>query len=150
MMKNILYLIIIITLTSCTTKPRKKLSFDELPFDVRNKFHSVYNYKEPPTINGQGDTVTWYSPPFSECYNLNYGCGCEIGSEGGILRNPKFVISSCNKTIKISWEVLQRVFIIKNDNIYFPAAKDGILTTGEARAFNMKIDTVDFYVQKFN
>ena len=123
-----------------------EITYQELPSDVRNKFKEVYNYKEPPKIvNGLKDS---YMAPFVECYNMNKDCPCKIESKGGIIRDAFFVFTSCTKTKKISWGILQRVFIIKNDSIYYPWSTSAGTRTGEARAFHVKIDTLKFRVEK--
>lgn len=124
-----------------------EITNQELPSDVRNKFKEVYNYKEPPKISSKGDTL-WYSPPFVECYNMNKDCPCKIESKGGIIRDAFFVFTSCTKTKKISWGILQRVFIIKNDSIYYPWSTTAVTETGESRSTLIKIDTLKFRVEK--
>lgn len=164
--RSSIWVAILFSIYSCSSKNNKDLTYQQLPSDVKAKFQYVYNHYEPPKVNSGGDTIDWYLPPFSECYNLNKNCNCEIESRGGILRNPFFVIKSCNKKVKISWEVLERVFIIKNDSIYYPYHTEkvkyedvnngeefdqvvgGTLTVGKPRSFNIKIDTMGFYVQK--
>ncbi|SMP13292.1 hypothetical protein [Chryseobacterium profundimaris] len=149
-MKRILPIYLIVCLYSCSQPERKKITYRNLPSDVRAKFENVYHYKTPPVVNAEGDTVDWYSPPFAECFNLKNNCKCNVESKGGVISNPYFVITSCGKESEISWEILQRVFIIKNDSIYFPNAKNAVTTTGESRAFNIKLDTISFYVQEMN
>lgn len=141
---------LILFICSCSKPEIKEITYKDLPSDVRNKFENMYHYKTPPVVNAEGDTVEWYSPPFAECANLKKDCNCNVESKGGIISNPCFVINSCGKESEISWEVLQRVFIIKNDSIYFPSAKSAVTTTGESRAFNIRLDTVGFYVQKMD
>ncbi|WP_243348356.1 hypothetical protein [Parabacteroides sp. FAFU027] len=133
---------------SCSVKndDYKEITYQELPSDVRKKFKEVYGYKEPPKIIN-GKRVT-YMPPFVECYNVDQNCTCRIKSKGGIIRDPYFVITSCKKTAKMSWAILQRVFIIKNDSIYYPWSNDGVTTSGEARSFDVLIDTLKFRVEK--
>ncbi|MGC4128716.1 MAG: hypothetical protein QM564_03985 [Bergeyella sp.] len=147
MAKHLRY-VAIFFIYSCSSNNKKELTYQQLPFDIKTKFQYVYDYYESPKLDMKGDTIDWYMPPFSECYNLNKTCNCEIESGGGVIRNPFFMIKSCNKKVKISWEILQRVFIIKNDSIYFPNSKDAIITAGKPRSFNIKIDTIKFYVQK--
>jgi hypothetical protein len=126
----------------------KEVAYQELPSDVRKKFKEVYDYKEPPKISSKGDTV-WYSPPFVECYNIiDENCLCEIESKGGIVRDPFFVLISCDNTKKMSWAILQRVFIIKNDSIYYPWANSAGTRSGESRSFHVKIDTLKFRIEK--
>lgn len=144
------HIIFLIFLYGCSQPERKVMAYTDLPSDVRNKFENVYHYKTPPVVNAEGDTVDWYSPPFAECFNLKKNCGCSVESKGGVVSNPYFVINSCGKESKVSWEVLQRVFIIKNDSIYFPNSASAVTTTGESRSFNIKLDTVGFFVQKMD
>jgi len=150
LLKVSLLVFLLFCLCSCSQQERKKLAYRDLPSDVKDKFDAVYHYKTPPALNTEGDTVDWYSPPFAECFNLEKGCRCSVESKGGIISNPYLVIKSCGKESEISWEILQRVFIIKNDSIYFPNAKSAVTTTGESRAFNVKLDTLRFYVQKMD
>lgn len=123
-----------------------EITYQELPSDVRNKFKEVYNYKEPPKIeNGIEDS---YMPPFKDCYSMNKDCPCKVKSKGGIIRDAFFVITACDKTKKMSWAILERVFIIKNDSIYYPWSTSGVTTAGKPRSFNIKIDTIKFRVEK--
>lgn len=149
-MKPLFTICLLFFLYSCSQPEKKGITYKDLPLDVRNKFENVYHYKTPPVVNAEGDTVDWYSPPLAECYNLKKDCKCNVESKGGVITNPYFVITSCGKESEISWEILQRVFIIKNDSIYFPNAKNAATTTGESRAFNIKLDTISFYVQEMN
>lgn len=152
-MRKFWKLIIIIPLIiSCSVSDRPDLilKYHELPLDVKNKFNYVYDYEELPKINSQGDTIDWYSPPFVECYNLSEECNCQVESKGGIIRNPFFYITSCDNKTKISWSILQRVFIIKNDTIYYAFSKSASTTTGKPRSFNVKIDTLEFHLKKMN
>lgn len=139
---------VIFFIYGCSSNENRILTYKQLPPDVRDKFEYVYNYKEAPKVNVKGDTIDWYSPPFAECYNLNKSCHCEIESNGGLIDNPYFSIKSCGKKIDISWKVLQRVFIIKNDSIYFPNSRNAATSTGESRSFDIKIDTLNFTAQK--
>ena len=132
-------------LISCDNEKPISLSFEELPSDVRIKFIEVYN-TEYPKITNVGDTLN--SPPFVECYNLNPSLNCKIDSEGGIISNPFFVFESDKRKTKISWAVLQRVFIIKNDTIYYPISKSGLTQYRESRAKFVKIDTLTFESKK--
>lgn len=123
-----------------------EVTYQKLPSDVRSKFKEIYNYKGPPKIvNGEKDS---YMAPFVECYNLNKNCPCEIQSKGGIVRDAFFVITSCGKTKKMSWGILQRVFIIKNDSIYYPWSTSAVTTSGESRSFDIKIDALKFRIEK--
>lgn len=149
-MKFPLKIYLLFFLYSCSQPEKKEITYKDLPLDIKNTFENVYNYKTSPVVNTEGDTVDWYSPPFAECVDLKKNCKCIIESKGGIITNPYFVITSCGKKTEISWEILQRVFIIKNDSIYFPNAKSAVTTTGESRAFNIKLDTINFYVQKMD
>lgn len=124
-----------------------EVAYQKLPSDVKVKFQEIYNYKEPPKISSKGDTV-WYSPDFVECYNLNKNCPCEIQFKGGIVRDAFFVITSGGKTKKMSWAILQRVFIIKNDSIYYPWSTSAGIEAGEARSSLIKIDTLKFRIEK--
>lgn len=144
------FLVILTLILSCgaNDKPDLVLKYKELPLDVRNKFKYVYDYEELVKMNHQKDTIGWYSPPFAECYDLNRECECKLESKGGIIRNPFFSIESCDKSSKISWAILQRVFIIKNDTIYYPFSRSASTTTGEPRSFNVKIDTLEFHGKK--
>lgn len=167
-MKSLMYIITVFFAFSCNSESIvENVSFKKLPSDVREKFNYVYNYYEPPKVNAKGDTIT-YMAPFSECYSLNKNCSCKIESKGGIVRNPFFIIKSCSKEIKISWEVLERVFIIKNDSIYYPyhtykikyedvnngkefdQVVGGHTTMDKPRSYNVKIDTLNFRVQKMD
>ncbi|MDR2008021.1 MAG: hypothetical protein LBQ34_03500 [Alphaproteobacteria bacterium] len=125
----------------------KEITYQELPSDIRKKFKEIYNYKEPPKVSETGD-ISWYSPPFSECYNMNTDCPCNIRSGGGIIRNPYFVLTSCGKKKKMTWGILERVFIIKNDSVYYPWNRSAGTETGEARSFLVKIDTLKFRIEK--
>lgn len=79
-----------------------------------------------------------------------------------MIRKPFFLLSSCEVKIKISWKVLERVFIIKNDSIYYPyhtrnafyknsefdQVGGGFTTSDEPRSANIKIDVLNFAVEK--
>lgn len=144
----LIYIIAILFICNCSSTDKDNLTYRKLPSDVRTEFNNIYDYYEHPKINSAGDTIDWYMAPFAECRNLKKNCNCEIESKGGIVRNPFLIINSCNRKAIISWEILQRVFVIKNDSIYFPNSKEASTTAGKARSFNIKIDTVGFYVQK--
>jgi len=159
--------VLLLFLYGCSSNDKKSITYQQLPSDVKAKFQYTYNYWEPPEVNAKGDTVSLYTPKFSECYDLDKNCNCVIESKGGIFRNPFFVLKSCDyKNIKISWEVLERVFIIKNDSVYYPyqirkvkyndvnngeefdQVIGGLVTSGKSRSYNVKIDTLKFIVEK--
>ncbi len=146
-MKYLLYTIVIL-FVSCNTEQTRKIKYEDLPNDVKNKFQNIYNYVESPKILSN-DTI-WYMPPFSECYNLNTNCDCKVYSQGGVIRDAFFLIESCNRRTKIPWDNLQRVFVIKNDSIYFPISQNGTTSAGKSRAYNIKIDTLKFTVKKMD
>ncbi|MEW7280416.1 hypothetical protein ABW636_17630 [Aquimarina sp. 2201CG1-2-11] len=143
------YFFLSLSLFGCNEEEPIKLKFEELPIEVRNKFTTVYNYSESPKVNLDGDTIL-YTPPFVECHNLDSKYKCQIESKGGIIRNPFFIVKSDNKNAKIPWSVLERVFIIKNDSVYYPISKGGIRQYGESRAKWIKIDTLKFESKKMN
>ncbi len=151
-MKKIFYYILLIftsiKLVSCGTKVEyKEIFYKDLPFEVRDKFIERYNYKEDPKTDKNGQ-IDYYSPPFAECYDLNLNCNCKLETVSNPLGTPKFIIESCNKNIEIPWSVFQRVFIIKGDSIFYPWATEGTTSTGEARSYNIKIDTLKFRLEK--
>lgn len=148
MRKLICYILIIFSIAKCRTKTDyNEINYKDLPIDVRDKFIERYNYKEDPKIGMDGE-LDYYSPSFAECYDLNLKCNCSIKTETNILGTPNFVIESCKKNIKIPWTVYQRVFVIKDDLIYYPWANRGSVSTGEARSYNIKIDTLKFRIEK--
>ncbi len=132
-------------LIGCSNKPRfsgPTISFENLPIDVRIKFKEVYNYCSLPTINGN-DTIE-YMPPFIEAYNMN-GDSVIIDMSNNLFNNS-FTIRSNGKWIKLYLNILERVFIIKNDTIYYPVSGNGIATYGEPRSSNVDVDTLMFQV----
>lgn len=132
-------------LTGCSNKsksPVRTLSFEDLPIDVRLKFKDVYNYCPPPVINGS-DTIE-YMPPFIEAYNMN-GDTVSIKSSKMMFSNS-FTISSNGKRIKLDLNILERVFIIKGDSIYYPISGNGITTNGKPRSSTVNVDTLLFQV----
>ncbi len=132
-------------LTGCSNKsksPDQTLCFEDLPIDVRLKFKQVYNYCPPPVIKGS-DTIE-YMPPFIEAYNMN-GDTVSIKSSKMMFSNS-FTISSNGKRIKLDLNILERVFIIKGDSIYYPISGNGITTCGEPRSSTVNVDTLLFQV----
>lgn len=133
------------TLLRCPNKTRfsdRKLSFEELPIDVREKFKEVYNYCPPPTFNGT-DTIE-YMPPFVEAHNLN-GDSVVINPHIFVFSNS-FTIISSGKQIESSFDIIERVFIIKGDSIYYPISGNGITSYGEPRSNYVDVDTLMFQV----
>lgn len=129
----------------CSNKSRfsnQTLGYEELPNDVKEKFENVYNYCHLPTINGT-DTIK-YMPPFIEAYNLN-GDTVVVNMNKNIFNNS-FTINSSGKQIELSLNILERVFIIKDDTIYYPISGSGITTYGESRSCNVDVDTLMFQV----
>lgn len=118
------------------------LGFEDLPIDVRLKFEQIYNYCPPPIFNGR-DTVE-YMPPFIEAHNMN-GNPVVIKRPNTMFSNS-FTISSNGKRIKLDLNILERVFIIKGDSIYYPISGNGITTNGKPRSFDVKVDTLKFRV----
>ena len=55
-----------------------------------------------------------------------------------------FTIYSNGKSIKLNLNILERVFIIKGDSIYYPISGNGITTNGEPRSYHVKVDTLTF------
>lgn len=142
-------IIIVMCLSSlmigCSNKsksPVQILSLEDLPIDVSLKFKDVYNYCPPPVINGS-DTIE-YMPPFIEAYNMN-GDTVSIKSSKMMFSNS-FTISSNGKRIKLDLNILERVFIIKGDSIYYPISGNGITTCGEPRSSTVNVDTLLFQV----
>lgn len=132
-----------ILLIGCSNKLRLSdniISFENLPNDVRIKFKEIYNYCSLPTINGK-DTIE-YMPPFIEAYNMN-GDTVIIDMSNDLFDNS-FTIRSNGKRIKLYLNILERVFVIKNDTIYYPVSGNGITTYGEPRASNVDVDTLMF------
>jgi len=128
----VFYFVLICTfiLFSCKNHNYKEISYKELPTDVRNKFDEIYNYVE--------------------CYNVNSKFPCTVKSIGGLIMEPYFVINTNNYTAKMSWDILQRVFVIKNDSIYYPFSKNGVTSSGKPRSYNIMIDTLRFRVEKMS
>ena len=129
-------------LAGCSNKSQssaKTLGFEDLPIDVRLKFKQVYNYC-PPTFNGS-DTIE-YMPPFIEAYNMNGDTA--IIKMSKMLFSNSFTIYSNGKSIKLNLNILERVFIIKGDSIYYPISGNGITTYGEPRSYHVKVDTLTF------
>jgi len=146
----VFYFVLICTfiLFSCKNHNYKEISYKELPTDVRNKFDEIYNYVEvTKRINGR---LVTYMPPFVECYNVNSKFPCTVKSIGGLIMEPYFVINTNNYTAKMSWDILQRVFVIKNDSIYYPFSKNGVTSSGKPRSYNIMIDTLRFRVEKMS
>lgn len=130
-------------LAGCSNKSQssaKTLRFEDLPIDVRLKFKQVYNYCPPPTFNGS-DTIE-YTPPFIEAYNMNGDTA--IIKMSKMMFSNSFTIYSNGKSIKLDLNILERVFIIKGDSIYYPISGNGITTSGEPRSSNVKVDTLMF------
>jgi len=129
----------------CSDKPQSVgqiLKFEDLPIDVQKKYKEVYNYCTIPIVNGN-DTIE-YMPPFIEAYNLN-GDSVIIDKSMNFLNNS-FSISSNGKRITVSLSILERVFIIKNDSVYYPVSGNGVTTYGEPRSYNVGVDTLLFQV----
>lgn len=132
-------------LTGCSNKSKSSvltLSFKDLPIDVRLKFKDVYNYCLPPVIIGS-DTIE-YMPPFIEAYNMN-GDTVSIKPSKMMFSNS-FTISSNGKRIKLDLNILERVFIIKGDSIYYPISGNGVTTCGKPRSSTVNVDTLLFQV----
>lgn len=123
--------------------PDTILEFDKLPSNVRLRFKEIYEFCD----SNDGDYE--YSAPFVECYNISKDCECKIYKKGGVLQNPYFLLESCENTVKIPWTILQRVFIIKGDSLYYPIAKYSSTTYGKPRSYNILIDTLSFGVKGF-
>lgn len=120
--------------------------FNELPIDVQIKFNELYNYVDLTNPN--------YQPPFSECKNVNAIYKCEVKYK---YHNPiatvfipqKFVIISDNKQTLIPYGTLERVFVVKNDSVYYPYTLNGGMTAiGQPRSSYIKIDTVMFRIKR--
>lgn len=132
-------------LIGCSNKSRfsdQTLGFKDLPADVRLKFKQVYNYCPAPTFNGS-DTIE-YMPPFIEAHNMNGDT--VIVKWSHMIFSNSFIISSNGKRIKLNLNILERVFIIKDDSIYYPISGNGITTSGKPRSSNVKVDTLMFQV----
>jgi hypothetical protein len=141
-------LICIFILVGCRNHNYKEISYKELPTNVRNKFIEIYDYVEAPKrVNGR---LVTYMPPFVECYNVDNKFPCTIKSIGGLIREPYFIINTNNYTAKMSWDILQRVFVVKNDSIYYPFSKTGVTSSGKPRSYNIMIDTLKFRVEKMS
>ncbi len=148
MYKPFIYLFALIVFISCNEgdKDFVEKKFDELPNDVQVKFNEIYNYVDLKDPN--------YLPPFSECKNVNTKYKCKVGYK---YHNPfvtifipqKFVIISNNKATEIPYGTLERVFVVKNDSVYYPFTFNGGMTAmGEPRSNYIKINTVMFRVKK--
>jgi hypothetical protein len=148
MYKPFIYLSALIFLISCNEgdKDFAEKKFNELPSDVQVKFNEIYNYTDLRNPN--------YLPPFSECKNVNTKYKCKVGYK---YHNPfvtifipqKFVIISNNKATEIPYGTLERVFVVKNDSVYYPFTFNGGMTAmGEPRSNYIKIDTVMIRVKK--
>lgn len=134
-----------VLLIGCSNKPRfsdSMINFENLPIDVRIKFKEVYNYCSRPYINGN-DTIQ-YMPPFIEAYNMN-GDSVIIDMSNNLFNNS-FTIRSNGKCITLNLKILERVFIIKDDTIYYPVSGNGIVEYGEPRSSIVDVDTLMFQV----
>ena len=148
MRKTFTYLFSLIVLISCNEGDQNfvEKKFDELPNDVQIKFKETYNY-----VNFKDPN---YLPPFSECKNVNVKNKCKVdykyhNSLVTVFIPQKFVITSNNKVVEIPYSALERVFIIKNDSVYYPFTFNGGMTAmGEPRSNYIKIDTVMFRAKK--
>ncbi|AMO20697.1 hypothetical protein [Flavobacterium columnare] len=84
--------------------------------------------------------------------NQKYKCSLEYKYHNlliTVLVPQRFVITSKNKDIEIPYGTLERVFVIKNDSLYYPFTLNGGMTgMGEPRSNYIKIDTVMFRVKK--
>jgi hypothetical protein len=148
MCKPLIYLTALIVLISCNEgdKDFVEKKFNELPNDVQVKFNEIYNYVDLKAPN--------YLPSFSECKNVNTKYKCKVEYK---YNNPlvtvfipqKFVITSNSKETEIPYGTLERVFVVKNDSVYYPFTFNGGMTAmGEPRSNYIKIDTVMFRVKK--
>lgn len=146
-MNKIICILVLFALFSCNEGDSDfvEINFNELPKDVQYKFNEIYNYNDK--------TNTSYLPPFSECANVDSKCDCIIeykyNSIITLFIPQKFVVSTCEKTASIPFSILEPVFVVKNDSVYYPFTLNGGATTaGEARSFNIKIDTLKFHIKK--
>lgn len=123
-----------------------EMKFLQLPKDVQLKFNELYNYVDKNNPN--------YLPPFSECANINskYDCKVEYKYHNPFLTvfiPQKFIISSNNRQTEIPFGTLERVFVVKNDFVYYPFTFNGGMTAmGESRSAYIKLDTVTFRAKK--
>lgn len=143
------FIILVVCLTplfiGCSNKAQysgQTLRYEDLPADIRLKFKQVYNYCPAPTFKGS-DTIEYMSP-FIEAHNMN-GDTVIIKKSDMIFSNS-FTICSNGKRMKFDLSILERVFIIKDDSIYYPISGNGITTSGEPRSSNVKVDTLLFQV----
>lgn len=118
------------------------INYEQLPADVQEKFKSVYDFCEP-TIIGN-DTIPYF-PEFVEVHNLN---GDSVAIKKSILApfgfGNTFYIHSGGKKFETGFYIIERVYIIKNDSIYFPINGEGISCTGVPRSEYVRIDTLKF------
>lgn len=120
--------------------------FEDLPTDVKKKFKDVYNYCAPPVFDGE-DTI-FYFPPYFEAYNLN-GDSVEI-KPSIIMFDNSYIIISDGKAIKLTLDILEHVFIIKDDSIYYPVSGNGITAEGKPLSYFVDIDTLLFQASAMN
>jgi len=138
-----------ILLMGCSNKPLfsdSVIDFENMPIDVRIKFKEAYNYCSRPYINGN-DTIL-YMPPFIEAYNVN-GDSVMIDMPKNLFNNS-FKIHSNGKCITLKLNILERVFIIKNDTVYYPVSGNGIVEYGKPRSFRVDVDTLAFQMSVMN
>lgn len=148
-MRTIIVICLSALFIGCSNKHQlsdKRLSFYELPIDVRENFERIYSYCPLPVLNGC-DTIE-YMPPFIEAYNMN-GESVDINMSNNIFSNS-FTISSNGKRIKLNMNILERVFIIKGDTIYYPISGNGLVTYGKPRSCNVDVDTLIFKASIMN
>jgi hypothetical protein len=130
----------------------KELTYKTLPLEVKLKFDEVYNLTPSFTIDKNQDTV-FNMPPNEECYSIEKTCNCKIDYKhkflfSNLLFPQKFSISSCQKKFEIPYFILQRIFVIKNDSLYYPYAPNGVLTLGEPLSNNIDIKNIKFHAIK--
>ncbi|WP_428223443.1 hypothetical protein [Flavobacterium sp.] len=123
-----------------------EMEFIRLPKEVQAEFNKLYDYVNRNNTN--------YLPPFSECANINAKGDCKVEYK---YHNPfltvfipqKFIISSNKRKAEIPFGTLERIFVIKNDSVYYPFTLNGGMTAmGEPRSRYIKIDTVMFRAKK--
>lgn len=113
-----------------------------MPESVKVTFDSIYSKKYKNSM-----------APFVECKNIDLNCKCDAKGKYNNLITlflpQQTTIKTCNNKFHISWDYLERVYVVDGNYIYFPNVhvENGGLSTleyGEPRSKYLKIDTLTF------
>jgi hypothetical protein len=130
----------------------KELTYSKLPKEVQLKFDEIYNFVPPIEIEKTGDTI-FNMPPNEECFNVNKSCNCKLDYKhkfflSNLFFPQKFTIDACGKNFEVPYFILQRIFVVKNDSLYYPYTDSGTLSLGEPLSNDINIKYVKFHAIK--